>query len=63
MQIKHQFVLIHISNNGEVGLADKKTQENITHRRAKRSALSQLSITRLHVADLLRQHNKDKHET
>ena len=37
-----------------------KTQENITHKRAKRSALSQQVTTRLHKQ--IRQYDKDKQE-
>ena len=65
MQIKHLFVLIHIRNNGKVGHANKNTRKHHTAKRAKRSALSQLIITRLHVTDLLRQHitkTKMKHK-
>ena len=38
-----------------------KTQENITRKAAKRSALSELEITRMHQQT--GQHNKNNHET
>ena len=59
-KIRNQYNQVPHQARGTIWESDKNTR-TITHKRAKRSALSQQAITRLQGQT--RQHNRDKDET